>query len=97
MRLANGIIIDREKTFGVLKFSQLSRYANKQATTKLPRYTQSVAWLIELCSVFKLSPDALDALLLAQVNLNPGWSGGARAPECAVVVINRILDRKSVV
>ena len=28
-----------------LKFSQLSRYANKQATTKLPRYTQSVAWL----------------------------------------------------
>ena len=28
-----------------LKFSQLSRNANKQATTKLPRYTQSVAWL----------------------------------------------------
>ena len=27
------------------KFSHLSRYANKQATTKLPRYTQSLAWL----------------------------------------------------
>ena len=53
--------------------------------------------LIELCSVFKLSPDALDALLLAQVNLNPGWSGGARAPECAVVVINRIFRTEVVV
>ena len=53
--------------------------------------------LIELCSVFKLSPDALDALLLAQVNLNPSRSGGARAPECAVVVINRIFRTEIVV
>ena len=53
--------------------------------------------LIELCSVFKLSPDALDALLLAQVDLDPGWSGGARAPECAVVVINRIFRTEVVV
>ena len=53
--------------------------------------------LIELCSVFKLSPDALDALLLAQVELDPGWSGGARAPECAVVVINRIFRTEIVV
>ena len=53
--------------------------------------------LIELCSVFKLSPDALDALLLAQINLNPSRSGGARAPECAVVVINRIFRTEIVV
>ena len=53
--------------------------------------------LIELCSVFKLSPDALDALLLAQVNLNPSRSGGARAPECAVVVIYRIFRTEIVV
>ena len=53
--------------------------------------------LIELCSVFKLSPDALDALLLAQVELDPGWSGGARAPECAVVVIYRIFRTEVVV
>ena len=53
--------------------------------------------LIELCSVFKLSPDALDALLLAQVDLDPGWSGGARAPECAVVVIYRIFRTEIVV
>ena len=53
--------------------------------------------LIELCSVFKQSPDALDILLLAQVDLNPGWSGGARAPECAVVVINRIFRTEIVV
>ena len=50
-----------------------------------------------MCSVFKLSPDALDALLLAQVNLNPSRSGGARAPECAVVVINRIFRTEIVV
>ena len=53
--------------------------------------------LIELCSVFKLSPDALDALLLAQINLNPSRSGGARAPKCAVVVINRIFRTEVVV
>ena len=53
--------------------------------------------LIELCSVFKLSPDALDALLLAQINLNPSRSDGARAPECAVVVINRIFRTEVVV
>ena len=53
--------------------------------------------LIELCSVFKLSPDALDALLLAQINLNPSRSGGARAPECAIVVINRIFRTEIVI
>ena len=53
--------------------------------------------LIELGSVFKLSPDALDALLLAQVNLYPGWTGGARAPECSIVVINRIFRTEVVV
>ena len=53
--------------------------------------------LIELCSVFKLSPDALDALFLAQVYLNPSRSGGARAPECAVVVIDRIFRTEIVV
>ena len=53
--------------------------------------------LIELGAVFKLSPDALDALLLAQVNLNPSRSGGARAPECAVVVIYRIFRTEIVV
>jgi len=53
--------------------------------------------LIELCSVFKLSPDALDALLLAQVYLNPSRSGGARTPECAVVVINRIFRTEIIV
>ena len=29
----------------MLKLSRLSKCANKQATTKLPRYTQLVAWL----------------------------------------------------
>ena len=29
----------------MLKLSRLSQYVNKQATTKLPRYTQLVAWL----------------------------------------------------
>ena len=53
--------------------------------------------LIELGSVFKLSPDALDALLLAQVNLDPSWSGGARAPECSVVVIYCIFRTEIVV
>ena len=53
--------------------------------------------LIELGSVFKLSPDALDALLLAQVNLDPGWTGGARAPECSVVVIYRIFRTEIVI
>ena len=53
--------------------------------------------LIELGSVFKLSPDALDALLLAQVNLDPGWSGGARTPECSVVVIYRIFRTEIVI
>ena len=53
--------------------------------------------LIELCSVFKLSPYALDALLLAQVYLNPSRSGGARTPECAVVVINRIFRTEIIV
>ena len=53
--------------------------------------------LIELGSVFKLSPDALDALLLAQVNLDPSRSGGARAPECAVVVIYCIFRTEIVV
>ena len=53
--------------------------------------------LIELGSVFKLSPDALDALLLAQVNLDPSRSGGARAPECSIVVINRIFRTEVVV
>ena len=53
--------------------------------------------LIELGSVFKLSPDAFDALLLAQVNLNPSRTGGARAPECSVVVINRIFRTEIVI
>ena len=53
--------------------------------------------LIELCSVFKLSPDALDVLLLAQVNLDPSRSGGARAPECSVVVIYCIFRTEIVV
>ena len=53
--------------------------------------------LIELCSVFKLGPNALDALFLAQVYLNPSRSGGARAPECAVVVIDRIFRTEIVV
>ena len=53
--------------------------------------------LIELGSVFKLSPDALDALLLTQVNLDPGWTGGARAPECSVVVIYRIFRTEIVI
>ena len=30
MRLANGIIIDKEKTFGLLKFSALRREVHKQ-------------------------------------------------------------------
>ena len=30
MRLANGIIIDKEKTFGVMKFSALSREVHMQ-------------------------------------------------------------------
>ncbi len=30
MRLANGIIIDKEKTFGVLKFSALRREVHTQ-------------------------------------------------------------------
>lgn len=30
MRLANGIIIDKEKTFGVLKFSALRREVHMQ-------------------------------------------------------------------
>ncbi len=37
--------MNNDELRNTLKFSQLSRYANKQATTKLPRYTQSVAWL----------------------------------------------------
>lgn len=37
--------MNNDELGNTLKFSQLSRYANKQATTKLPRYTQSVAWL----------------------------------------------------
>lgn len=35
--------MNNDELRNTLKFSQLSRYANKQATTKLPRYTQSVA------------------------------------------------------
>ena len=50
-----------------------------------------------MCSVFKLSPDALDALLLAQVYLDPSRTGGARAPEGSVVVINRIFRTEIVV
>ena len=37
--------MNNDELRNTLKFWQLSRYANKQATTKLPRYTQSVAWL----------------------------------------------------
>ena len=37
--------MNNDELRNTLKFSQLSRYANKQATTILPRYTQSVAWL----------------------------------------------------
>lgn len=37
--------MNNDELRNTLKFSQLSRYTNKQATTKLPRYTQSVAWL----------------------------------------------------
>ena len=53
--------------------------------------------LIELGSVFELGPDALDALFLAQIKLDPGWSGGTGAPECAVVVIHRIFRTEIVV
>ena len=52
---------------------------------------------LDMFFILPLVPDALDALLLAQVNLNPGWSGGARAPECAVVVIYRIFRTEIVV
>lgn len=31
MRLANGIIIDKEKTFGLLRFSALRREVHKQS------------------------------------------------------------------
>ena len=37
--------MNNDELRNTLKFSQLSLYANKQATTKLPRYSQSVAWL----------------------------------------------------
>lgn len=35
MRLANGIIIDKEKTFGVLKFSALRREVHMRKITKI--------------------------------------------------------------
>ena len=36
--------MDNDELRNMLKLSQLSRCANKQAITKLPRYAQSVAW-----------------------------------------------------
>ena len=54
MRLANGIIIDKEKTFGVLKFSALRREVHIQVIT--PMWLPLLSCLDSLLLVLLLQP-----------------------------------------
>ena len=72
MRLANGIVIDKEKTFGVLKFSALRREVHvqnedgtvseeiKERTYDLKCNTQGYLYHASLCVALQIVSTLLD-------------------------------------
>ena len=81
MRLANGIVLDKEKTFGVLKFSALRhevRVENEDGTTseEIKRRTYDLKCSQQECTIQVSIPAEIpvkDYPYNAEVELITGW------------------------